>query len=128
MFAFSPPRPRRRLNLTPMIDVFFLLLIFFMLMARFGGDGALPMVSGPDADAYSGPPRLVEVEPEGLRLNGVAMAPRDLLTELVRLSSSGHDAVVLRPAEGTSLQRLITVMEMMRKAGFANLAIAETRP
>ena len=127
MFAFSPPRPRRRMNLTPMIDVFFLLLIFFMLMARFGGEGALPMKSGPGEGSYSGPPRLVEVEPQGLRLNGVALAPRDLMTELVRLSSSGRDTVVLRPGEGTSLQRLVEVMELMRSAGFANLAIAEAQ-
>ena len=34
---------RRRIGLTPMIDVVFLLLVFFMLAARFGGTDAIPL-------------------------------------------------------------------------------------
>ncbi|MEO0362761.1 MAG: biopolymer transporter ExbD, partial [Pseudomonadota bacterium] len=34
--------PRRRPSLTPMIDVVFLLLVFFMLAARFGVELAMP--------------------------------------------------------------------------------------
>ena len=48
MFSFAVSRPRRRPSLTPMIDVVFLLLIFFMLAARFGMEGALPSVVGGD--------------------------------------------------------------------------------
>lgn len=39
MFAFGSPPPRRRPSLTPMIDVIFLLVVFFMLAARFGAEG-----------------------------------------------------------------------------------------
>ena len=38
-----PSRPRRRMNLTPMIDVIFLLLVFFMMVSRFGGLHGLPL-------------------------------------------------------------------------------------
>ena len=34
---------RRRANFTPMIDVVFLLLIFFMMISRFGDSHALPL-------------------------------------------------------------------------------------
>ena len=111
-----------------MIDVVFLLLIFFMLVARFGADRALPISAEGGERAYSGPPRLVEVFPGDLSLNGVRMSSRSLLVELVRISGSGEDTVVLRPAEGTSLQRLVEVMALMEAAGFRNLAIAEARP
>ncbi|MEM8656825.1 MAG: biopolymer transporter ExbD, partial [Pseudomonadota bacterium] len=40
-FDLGPPPPSRRPSLTPMIDVVFLLLVFFMLAARFGQDMAL---------------------------------------------------------------------------------------
>jgi hypothetical protein len=36
-------RRRRRLNLTPMIDVVLLLLVFFMMVSRFGGLQGMPL-------------------------------------------------------------------------------------
>ncbi|WP_296645235.1 ExbD/TolR family protein, partial [Roseinatronobacter sp.] len=43
MFAFEDTRPTRKPSLTPMIDVVFLLLVFFMLASRFGHDMHLPL-------------------------------------------------------------------------------------
>ena len=63
MMQFGPPRHSRRPSLTPMIDVVFLLLVFFMLAARFGHDLSLPMATGGGGDAYDGPPRLVVIGP-----------------------------------------------------------------
>ncbi len=123
MFDFALATRARRWTLTPMIDAVFLLLLFFMLTSRFGTDAGLPMETV--GDTYAGPPRLVEVAPGTLRLNGVAMAPRDLLTELVRISASGADTVVLRPEDGATLQRLVDVMELMKSAGFLNLTLFE---
>ena len=56
-------RPRRRPSLTPMIDVVFLLLVFFMLASRFGVETviSLPLASG--GGSYSGPPRIVAPGP-----------------------------------------------------------------
>ncbi len=125
MFAFGAARSRRRMSLVPMVDLVLLLLVFFMLVARFGPERAVPVRAG---GGYAGPPRLVEVLPDGLRLNGVALAPRDLLAELVRLTASGGDAVVLRPEPGVDLERLTRVMALMEAAGFRNLALVEAVP
>ena len=128
MFQFAAPRRRSRISLTPMIDVVFLLLVFFMLVARFGLDQAVPLRLGTGGGDWQGPPRLVDIAPEGLRLNGVALGPRELLTELVELTESGADTVVLRPVEGARLARLVEVMDLMGEAGFTNLAVIEDRP
>ena len=94
-----------------------------------GADRALPLHAGAAGEtAYSGPPRLVGIEADGLTLNGIVMEPRTLLTQLVRLTESGEDVVVLRPDDAASLQRLVEVMELMRAAGFTNLAIVEAAP
>ena len=45
MFAFATSRPPRRPSLTSRIDVVFLLLVFFMLAARFGTDVTLPLTT-----------------------------------------------------------------------------------
>ena len=70
MFIIDSPRSRRKPSLTPMIDVVFLLLVFFMLASRFGSDALVPLSLGGSGDTYSGPPRLIDVLPEGQRLNG----------------------------------------------------------
>ncbi len=125
MFAFSSPRTPRRPSLTPMVDVVFLLLIFFMLVSRFSLDTALPLRTGGGEAAYSGPPRLVSVEEAGLSLNGVPMGPRAVMVELVGMTESGEDVVVLQPSGGVSVQRLIDVMALFQEAGFSNLAVLE---
>ncbi|MFD1508467.1 ExbD/TolR family protein [Lacimonas salitolerans] len=126
MFSFAAPRPRRRPSLTPMIDVVFLLLIFFMLAARFGVDAALPLdLATGGATEYQGPPRLVDIAPDGLRLNGQAVALDGLADALAPLMQGPEDMVVLRPREGADLQRLIDVATALRAAGIARVTVVE---
>jgi biopolymer transport protein ExbD len=123
--AFAPPPRRRRPSLTPMIDVVFLLLIFFMLAAQFGRDAALPLAPGGAGAAYSGPPRLVEIGPDALALNGRPVTLADLPAALAPLTESPGDTIVLRPRGGAPLQRLIDVAERLSEAGFTALAVVE---
>ncbi|WP_194095125.1 ExbD/TolR family protein [Marivivens aquimaris] len=124
MFDFAPVRKRRRISLTPMIDVVFLLLIFFMLVSRFGTDMhvALGLASG-SGDSYSGPPRLVTVLPEGVELNGIAVD--DIAAEVAPLTESAGDIIVLKAAEATDLGRVVAVMDDLRGAGFSHLVLVE---
>ncbi|MBN2741067.1 MAG: biopolymer transporter ExbD [Rhodobacteraceae bacterium] len=124
MFTFDTPRPRRRAALTPMIDVVFLLLVFFMLASRFGVERTLDLSIGGGASAHwSGPPRLVDVGADGaLSLNGMAIAPGDLAARLNGLMAKPTDPVVIRP-KGASLQDVIAVMEQLRGAGIAQLVL-----
>jgi biopolymer transport protein ExbD len=127
MFAFGPPRLHRRPSLTPMIDVVFLLLVFFMLAARFGLDQAIPLKVGAGAGTWEGPPRLVDILPDGQRLNGVPVSADALATGLAPLVSLQSDPIVLRPRDGASLQRLVDVMEGLEAAGFTGLVLVEGR-
>ena len=123
---FDEPRPPRRISLTPMIDVVFLLLVFFMLASRFGSDMQISLnAAGGDAAAYSGPPRLVRIEETGLRLNGVALPEDALIEELGRLTETPEDVIVLRSDEAVTLQRLVAVMDRLRAGGFARLVLVE---
>lgn len=122
---FGAPPPRRRPSLTPMIDVVFLLLVFFMLAARFGVDAALPLAAAGGAPAYAGPPRLVAVAPDGLALNGAPVDAARLAAALAPLAPRADDVVVLRPVEGATTERLVAVIEALRAAGFTTLAVVE---
>jgi biopolymer transport protein ExbD len=124
MFAFAAPRPRRRPSLTPMIDVVFLLLVFFMLAARFGPDMALPLATaGGGDDPWRGAPRLVQIAPDGLRLNGVEIAIGGLAAALRPLLPAPDSPVLLRADAATDLARLVAIIDALRAAGFRRLIV-----
>ena len=122
---FGADRPRRRPNLTPMIDVVFLLLVFFMLASRFGVDRAVPLSVAGGGAAYSGPPRLVDLSADALRLNGVPIAPEALAGALRALTQTPADAIILRAADGADLQALVAVMDRLTGAGFTRLVLVQ---
>ncbi|WP_434289553.1 ExbD/TolR family protein [Celeribacter sp. SCSIO 80788] len=124
---FSEPRRKHRMSLTPMIDVVFLLLVFFMLASRFGSPAQLSLTLGGGASqGYSGPPRLVRVGAEELKLNGTVQGEEALIEQLKGLVQSPDDIVVLRPDdEDVALQRLVGVMEWLGESGFTNLVLVE---
>lgn len=127
MFDFAEDRPRRKPSLTPMIDVVFLLLVFFMLASRFGIDMHIPLnVAGSaSGDGYSGPPRLIDIQPDALLLNGVTVSPETLLAQIDALTEKPDDTIILRPAGAADLQRVIAVMETLSTAGYSALVLIE---
>lgn len=124
-FVAADPKGRRRPNMTPMIDVVFLLLVFFMLASRFGTDHALPLSMAGSGGGYSGPPRLVDVSPDGLALNGVATTPDALIDQLRAMTETGTDTVILRGRDEATLQRLVAILETLSQAGFTRIVLVE---
>jgi biopolymer transport protein ExbD len=106
-----------------MIDVVFLLLVFFMLASRFGADAMLPLPLAGTGGEYSGPPRLIDIYPDRVALNGVDTA--DLTQALVPLMQSPSDMLVLRGKDGATLQRIVTVTEALRQAGYVSLVLVD---
>ncbi|MCA0921389.1 ExbD/TolR family protein [Pseudooceanicola nanhaiensis] len=127
MTLFSdPPRRRRRPSLTPMIDVVFLLLVFFMLASRFGTDHVLPMpLASGGGTAYEGPPRLVDVTPDGLRLNGQPMDEAALIAAMADLTEAPTDPIILRGRDGADLQAIVSIGTALRGAGYTALVLVE---
>lgn len=118
--------PRRTPSLTPMIDVVFLLLVFFMLAARFGVDQVMPLpLSGSAGETYRGVPRLVDIQPDTVSLNGVAIAEGALPGALSPLITLATDTIVLRGRDGADLQRIVDIAEGLTVAGFSTLVLAE---
>ncbi|MCV6584209.1 MAG: biopolymer transporter ExbD [Marinibacterium sp.] len=119
-----PPRPRRKPSLTPMIDVVFLLLVFFMLASRFGMDAVMPLPLASSGDGtYEGPPRLIDIAPDGLALNGAPVS--DLPAALAPLMQSPTDMLILRGRDGATVQHIVDVTETLHAAGFTALVLVE---
>jgi biopolymer transport protein ExbD len=102
------PFQRRRLSLTSLIDVIFLLLLFFMLTSQFSRFGDLPFLAATGgAAAPATPPMLLRVGAEGLRLNLAMVDLPDLPQAL-----AGEEAadLLIMPEEGISAQHLVDVL------------------
>lgn len=125
MISFGEDRKRRRPNLAAMIDVVFILLVFFMLSSRLAVEHTLPLAIGGAGGSYSGPPRLVELTDAGVMLNGRAITPEALPAALARLMQAPDDAVILRASGAADLQALVALMDGLIAAGLTHLVLVE---
>ncbi|MGE0253428.1 MAG: ExbD/TolR family protein [Alphaproteobacteria bacterium] len=123
------PRPARRrspINLTPLIDVVFILLVFFMLTTSFLDWRVIALDPPGRAAAAAGMEGalLVEVRDDGLRLAGVAISPEALGDVLrARLAAQPDRRVLVKPAPGVSLQVAVGVLDRVTAAGGRNVAL-----
>ena len=124
-FSLPSERRSRRPSLTPMIDVVFLLLVFFMLASRFGMDMQVPLTLAGQGTGYSGPPRLVDIGPQSVSLNGTAMDEASLADALRSLMEGPEDTVILRAQDDATLQRVVAIMELLGAADFTTVVLVE---
>lgn len=113
----APPRRSRRLPMTALIDVVFILLFFFMLASSQVSWRNLPLSLGGKvrmADTQPGELWWLRVEADGtLRLNDHEVAP-DLLIGKLR-QHQGRLSVSAEP--GVKLQQLVDVLDQVRATG-----------
>jgi len=132
--AQPPPRlatdTRRRrplVSLTPLIDVVFILLVFFMLASSFLDWRAIDLSAPVPAAAgvSSEPTVVVEVGPDGPRLAGEPLSLSALARRVAdRLAARPGQPVLVKPAPGVSLQETIDVLERLAAAGVTGISLA----
>ena len=123
------------LELAPMIDVVFQLLIFFIVtwqFARFERDMDISVPAAEEAenmDRQQGE-IIVNVRADGdIVLNGRNVSREELLAKLKSISEAYPDqAVILRGASDADFQAIINVLDEIKKAGIWNVAFATTKP
>lgn len=123
-------------NLTPLIDIVFLLLIFFMVSTSFTRETQL-QVTLPEADAepaenQSQAITLVVDSGGAYALNGVLLtsSDKDALQEGLRQVADGdfdQSLVILADANATH-QSVVTAMDAAGQLGFVNLRISTQEP
>ena len=121
------PRPLRRrlVSLTPLIDVVFLLLVFFMLASRFSIENELSLAAAGSGGGYQGPPRLIGVEAASVTLNGVSVELETLAARARALPPGPAAPIVLRVSDDVDAQRLVDVIDALAAAGLASIALTE---
>lgn len=125
--AANPPRRRPVVSLTPLIDVVFILLVFFMLASSFLDWQAIDLdVASSDSGGRSEElePLWLDVSREQVQLNGENRALTEL-PALVREHLRQHpDAVVrIRPLADTPVQRVVRVLDRLQAEGITRMAV-----
>lgn len=129
-------REELNLNLTPLIDIVFLLLIFFMVSTTFTKENHLavnlPEASGEVADA---PKKLVEVvvDRDGqYSVNGQRLVNDRLVTlkQAIEKVSEGDRTLqfVITADAKTPHQSVVQAMDAAGQLGFAKLSITSKQP
>jgi biopolymer transport protein ExbD len=120
------PRRRPLIGLTPLIDVVFILLVFFMLASSYVDWRAIELTA-PSETAAGGPVEgalLIEIRPEGLRFGGEWLPLETVVQRSERrLTQFPQTPVLVKPAAGVSLQQTVTVLDRLVAVGAVNLSV-----
>ena len=129
-------REELAINMTPLIDVVFLLLIFFMVTTTFSRETRL-LVNLPEANAEAAESNPAQIEilvgrDGSYSINGRALVNSRLQTLVQGLEiESGGDRslpiLLIADAEATH-QSVVTAMDGIGQSGFTRLNIATQRP
>ena len=120
------------INLTPMLDVVFIMLIFFIVTASFIKEAGLD-VNRPDAPMTESTPEesnilvLINSNDE-IWIERRLIDPRALRANIERMHAENPDgSVVIQANNKSSNKMLVTVMDAARQAGVYNISIADSR-
>ncbi|SMP53003.1 biopolymer transport protein ExbD [Neorhodopirellula lusitana] len=122
------------INLTPMIDVVFLLVIFFMVGSKFdnGDSGVQVNVPGTgDMKSMARLPdeRIVEVTATGsITLDGTSVTG-DQLTQTLKTQREAYPSlkVAVRGEQNSSFAQVAEVLQRVRAAGVQQMGVATKR-
>ena len=115
-------------NITPMLDVVFILLIFFIVTANFIKDPGLE-INRPDsetAEITENAAILIAIGPAGeIYMDGRRIDVRQVKANVIRLMAENpQGAVVMQADEKATAEKIIAVMDEVREAGVVDISIS----
>ena len=131
------------INLTPLIDIVFLLLIFFMVSTTFTKESQLRIRlpdASPDSEVEQRPSRLVVAitksgdysirGPNESTGHHLLSRERSVLAEAMAKGAQGTDelVVVIRADRNTPHEAVVRVMDVARKLGLVRITFATQKP
>lgn len=129
MFDFKSESRRAGISLTPLIDVVFILLLFFMLATRFevwqadSVSTSAAIADGPAVDNLDSIVITVAAD-SSIILDGTSLTSEQLEKELVRVKEAAADTLVTLHADnGTSIQQLYAVIDLVKTSGLRRMQL-----
>jgi biopolymer transport protein ExbD len=116
------------IDLTPMLDVVFILLIFFIVTSVFVTEAGID-VSKPEASTVedtSGDMILIAVGPQGdIWIDGDQIDPRFIRARFeLRLADAPNSAVIIQGDESASNEQIMLILKAARDANINDVSIS----
>ena len=126
--AIGGEEEENEINLTPMLDVVFIMLIFFIVTATFIKEAGI-QVERPDtvtADTQDDAAILIAISAtDEIWIDRQKRDPRQVRTIIERLHAENpKGSIVIQADEESTNEMLVVVMEAAKGAGVTNVAIA----
>tara|TARA_B100000575_G_C23091092_1_gene629045 strand:- start:307 stop:717 length:411 start_codon:yes stop_codon:yes gene_type:complete len=126
--AFGQEEESEEINLTPMLDVVFIMLIFFIVTATFIKEAGI-QVDRPDtvtADAQEDASILIAISAnDAIWVDKQERDSRELRGIIERLHSENpKGSLVIQADENSTNETLIQILEAAKAAGVVNVAMA----
>jgi len=120
------PSLRRRIVLTPLIDVIFLLLLFFMLSSSFQKFTRVEIAAATAGATAAGrtPDILIRLEAaDRVAINGRSVALAEAAARLEALKQAGAKDVAVRAGSEAEVQALVGMLERLKSFGFEAVTV-----
>lgn len=104
-------RPRKRISLTSLVDVIFLLLLFFMLTSTFSKFSEVPLsTAATGSDTAGSQPIFLQLYPQRITVNGEGST-----LQALALPPQLGDTVLVALKEDVTAQRLTDLLVALRR-------------
>ena len=127
-------RSRRSLvTLTPLVDVVFVLLVFFMLVSSFSDRGVIGIMTpaaAKQASEAGARAVLIRVAEDGsLNFSGVPMSAVQLAQEVAgRTVGDSTLSYLVQPEPGVTVQQVVSVVDLLKSSGAKNVSLTRKPP
>jgi biopolymer transport protein ExbD len=126
--SLSVEEEENEINLTPMLDVVFIMLIFFIVTATFIKEAGI-QVERPDtvtAEKQEDASILIAISAaDEIWIDRKERDPRQVRSIIERLHAENpKGSIVIQADEGSTHEMLVIVMDAAKQAGVTNVAIA----
>ena len=121
----SPEGDPSGIDLTPLLDVVFIMLIFFLVTANFIAELGLPLRKGEARGAPEPGGIVLSVMANGFTIDGESIDVRSIPGRLLeRIASKPDASVSLAVSPQSNAEQLVKAMDAARSVGIHNLPIA----
>jgi biopolymer transport protein ExbD len=128
----SRRKPYNEINITPMLDLAYVLLVIFIIMTTAAVQGIkvqLPTASATQSLAQA-KTRVISVQNDGtISLDAVPVSMAQLQLQLqAAMAADPQTPVILRGDRVVQYDRIMQVLDLCSKVGVSSLGMASTRP
>tara|TARA_R110001606_G_scaffold363430_3_gene517564 strand:- start:21752 stop:22147 length:396 start_codon:yes stop_codon:yes gene_type:complete len=126
LLELASQRRRKMISLTPLIDVVFILLLFFMLSSNFTRWHQINLQSATSSESQTPDLRILKIESNQgeLSFNGsrLSMTDTDGIQKLV--AKNKQATFVITVVEGIKIQVMVDLLDQLKRSGATRVSLA----